>query len=142
MDKTLLIIRGLPGEGKSTLGTLIHGLDPINVRHYEADMFHMKDGTYQWKQENVHAAHQWCQRETLLAMLDEVPLIIVSNTFTTNKEMQPYVKMAKDNHYRYIVIEMATRDAWTWEALANVNEHNVPMEVIQKMDYRWEVFKD
>src|SRR5688572_2877159 len=101
----LILIRGLPGSGKSTLAQQIAGafavsswesVDENPCVHFEADMFHINDtGEYVWKPENVQKAHEWCQRETKNALVNGYD-VIVSNTFTRNWEMLPYLLMAKE----------------------------------------------
>ena len=51
MDKVLIIVRGIPGCGKSTFAEL------LGSAICTADDFHMKDGEYKWIQERVGLAH-------------------------------------------------------------------------------------
>lgn len=120
--KTLTLIRGLPGSGKSTLATR------FNCRSFEADDYHYENGVYNFKMENIKLAHGYCQRDTELAMLDKVN-VVVSNTFTTCWEMKPYFDMAKRHGYEVQVI--LCQGQWK-------NVHNVPEDVIEKMKDRFE----
>jgi predicted kinase len=89
----LIIIRGLPGSGKTTLASVI--ATDNNFEHYEADMFFIDvNGKYKFDRSNIRQAHEWCQTSTKHA-LAEGKSVIVSNTFTTVKELKPYFQMAK-----------------------------------------------
>jgi predicted kinase len=91
---TLVLVRGLPGSGKSTFARAL-STDRKGWRHVEADIYHtLDDGTYNWRPENVKAAHRWCQ-DTARELLSDGFNVVVSNTFTQMWEMEPYVKMAQ-----------------------------------------------
>ena len=127
--KTLYLIRGLPGSGKSTFAQEL--ADGLGCLRFEADMYHVVDGVYQWKPENVHAAHQWCQRSTQDEMVAGRD-VIVSNTFTTEKELKPYLQLAQMLGYRVVSLVVENRHG-------GVNVHDVPAETLTKMRDRFTV---
>jgi len=120
--KTLTLIRGLPGSGKSTLAK------KFSYSWFEADDYHYENGVYNFKVENIKAAHEYCQKNTELAMLDNYD-VVVSNTFTTCWEMKPYFDMAKKHGYEVQVI--LCQGQWP-PAPA------LPEDVIEKMKSRFE----
>jgi hypothetical protein len=65
-------------------------------------------------------------------MLKDVPVIAVSNTFTQEWEMEVYYELAKKHGYTTFSIIVENRHG-------GVNEHNVPDEVLTKMNNRFEV---
>lgn len=92
---TLYIVRGLPGSGKSTLAVELIA-NGTATAHYEADMYFMyPDGEYVFDPSRIKRAHEWCLLSTLES-LQEGEDVIVSNTFTTLKEIRPYFDMARD----------------------------------------------
>ena len=95
-------------------------------------MYHMVDGEYQWKPENVHAAHQWCQAETQRSMLAQYSNVVVSNTFTTQKELKPYLQLAQMLGYRVVSLIVENRHG-------NESVHGVPQETMDKMRHRFTV---
>ncbi len=118
----LILIRGLPGSGKSTKAK-VFGL--IGYEHYEADMFFIRDGRYVYDASRIRDAHAWCQRMTREA-LAQGRRVVVSNTFTRLSELAPYLNMSDGIR----VVE--ARGNWN-------NVHDVPPQTISRMAERWEV---
>ena len=126
MSKELYILRGLPGSGKSTLAKSLGG------KHVEADMYHLdENGNYNWKPEKVKEAHAWCQNQVINWMVEEEQRIVVSNTFTQEWEMKPYLEWAEELGYKVFSLIVENRHG-------GVNEHNVPEEILVKMKDRFE----
>jgi predicted kinase len=120
----LYILRGISGSGKSTLAKK---LKTLAMTHYEADMFFMKDGLYVFDASKLALAHAWCQESVENDLMYKMD-VIVSNTFTTIKEMKPYFEMAKAENTQVQVITCQS---------AFKNVHNVPEEVLQKQAARF-----
>lgn len=127
--QTLTLIRGLPGSGKSTLAEAM--ADQANTIHFEADMFFMVSGKYAFDKTKLHQAHQWCFTKAG-EYLYHAMNVVVSNTFTTQKECQPYIDLAKRMgvHLQIITVQGDYGSI-----------HDVPDETIQKMKQRfqWEI---
>lgn len=114
----LTIIRGLPGSGKTTLAKTFGCL------HLEADMAHVRGGEYLWVGGRINFAHKWCQKvccDTLKGGMD----VVVSNTFTTHKELTPYLSMP----YTELKIIKCVGEYGSI--------HAVPQEAIERMKARW-----
>ena len=134
----LIIIRGLPGAGKTTFGRFLSESIP-GARQIEADQFFEITGPYRFDPKRIHDAHEWCRSETYFSMSKEVPVIIVSNTFTRNWEMAPYITLAQRFDYTYTVLTVES-GMQSVNALAQRNIHGVPVETITAMEGRWEKF--
>ena len=127
MNRDLIIVRGIPGSGKTTFAELI--CDTV----FSADDYHIdKDGKYNWKPENVGKAHEWCQSLTRKAMEQSLPRICVANTSTTTNEMRPYKRLAQKYGYKVFSIIVENRHGGT-------NVHNVPEETLDKMAKRFDI---
>lgn len=127
MKRKLIIIRGLPGSGKSTLAQKLVS-EQSNIKHFEADMFFMKNGEYVFDRDKLNGAHKWCYQQTLLALIHGFD-VVVSNTFTTKKELAPYLEIGAANTVDIEIIEM--KDNYG-------SIHGVPQETIIKMKERWQ----
>jgi predicted kinase len=97
----LVLIRGVPGQGKSTLAKAFVGYE-----HVENDMYpgYYIDGKYTWSMEANRKASEWCRAEAR-RLLSEGKWVVVSNTFCWKGSMDPYRKIATELRVRVAVIE-------------------------------------
>jgi len=123
--KNLILLRGLPGSGKSTFAKRICN------QHVEADMFFMEDGDYKFDATKLKQAHEWCQNKAEELMKDGYNLV-VSNTFTQEWEMEAYYKLAEKYGYQVNSLIVENRHG-------GVNEHGVPAEALERMKNRFEI---
>jgi predicted kinase len=131
MQKTINIIRGLPGSGKSTYA------ETLGVPVFEADQYFIQpNGEYHFDGANLRKAHEWCQ-----SMVREVMKrgtgVAVANTFTQEWEVAPYRELAEK--YGYTVVITTIHSKLSDEELAARNVHGVPAESIRRMRERWEL---
>jgi hypothetical protein len=135
MTKVLFLLRGLPGSGKTSLAHHIWSHGVI----CEADKyFYNEDGKYVFDASKLGEAHKWCQNEVEIRMKDNqvnpqyYPEIVVSNTSTTEKELQPYIDLAEK--YGYMVVSLVVENRH-----GNKSVHNVPDETMEKMRNRFQI---
>lgn len=122
---TLLIIRGAPGAGKSTIATAL-----INARlfdnYVEADSYFMRDGKYEFSISYIGEAHDYCFNEAN-ELMKRGRSIIISNTNTRKKDYQKYLDLAEK--YGYNIQVMTLQGPWK-------SEHDVPETTVKKMKAR------
>jgi len=130
--KTLILLRGLPGSGKSTFAKMLIAADK-DYCHKEADMYFVdREGNYKFKPSDLPAAHKWCKDEVEFLMRYEHSPIAVSNTFTQEWEMDAYYELAEKYGYRVHSVIVENRHG-------GVNKHGVPEEKLEQMKNRFEI---
>jgi predicted kinase len=134
-NKTLILLRGLPGSGKSTFAKFIWNDHAI----CEADkFFYDKEGNYNFDASKLKQAHEWCRNEVETRMKDNgvnpqyYPEIVVSNTFTQEWEMDEYFKLAEKYGYMVFTIIVENRHG-------GKNTHGVPDDKLEQMKKRFQI---
>ena len=130
----LILVRGLPGSGKSTLGNIILQLPNNNPQEVLStdDFFINNDGEYIFDASKLKEAHNYCQFRCSERMRQQRARIVVANTFTEEWEMEPYFEMANRYNYRIHTIIVENRHG-------NENVHGVPEDKLQKMKKRFQI---
>ena len=124
--KQLILLRGLPGSGKSTFANLLGGI------HVEADQYFMRDGEYRFDASKLKQAHNWCKLRVEHSMEDGVDKITVSNTFTQEWEMDVYFELAEKYGYQISCLIVENRHD-------SKNIHGCPDDKIEQMRNRFEI---
>lgn len=123
--KKLILVRGLPGSGKTTYAK------STGLRHYETDMYFTDpNGAYSFDRAKAAEAHSWCQYLTRES-LEAGESVVVSNTFTTYEEMEPYFRIARECWANIEVVTMRGE----YESI-----HAVPPTVMDLMRSRWQEY--
>lgn len=129
--KTLIILRGIPGCGKTTTADL---LVSMGAAAFSADEYFVNrsTGEYEFDATKLHSAHLWCQGMVELYMTSETETIVVHNTNTTAKEMKPYYKLAEKYGYQVHSLIVENRHD-------GKNVHDVPEEILERMEQRFDI---
>lgn len=126
MSKTLYIIRGISGSGKTTRAKEL--ASSKDCSYFEADQYFTQNGHYQFSPDKLSAAHKWCFENTC-SYLQQNNFAIVSNTFTQIWEMKKYIDFALKKGIDVVI----------FEAQGNYsNVHGVSEEMVQKQRDRFE----
>jgi predicted kinase len=123
-EASLVLIRGLPGSGKSTIARTMTG-----YKHFEADMYFEKNGSYLFEAEKLQRAHDWCYESTSEALKAGYK-VVVSNTFVQLWELNSYLRLASSLDIDCQVVHAVG----SWESI-----HNVPEFTVARMRDRWEL---
>lgn len=138
--KRLVLLRGLPGSGKTDLAISLFGtMFPLanpklgdghkTVAHYSTDHYFERLGYFD--PSKLKEAHEWNRSNVEDAMQEKTDWIFVHNTFTQSWEMEKFFEMAEEYDYRVHVVTVEN-----WHEGENV--HNVSFPKIEKMARRFE----
>lgn len=148
MNKYMIIIRGHPGSGKTTLAKkIIEKLTrqwstfstPVNIQHFETDQFFVKEnGDYEFDPTLIGVAHAdtFNRLKVFFSACEskkgnQIPIAVLSNTFTKLWEFENYLKYAKENGIKVTVLR----------AVGNYqNVHGVPVSTIDRMKKNYELY--
>lgn len=126
--KDLILLRGIPGSGKSTIGSIITAGHVISADDYFID----DNGDYKFNASKLKKAHSYCQLKCKDKMTIGIPIIVVANTFTQEWEMESYYELA--NMFDYKVHSLIVENRHDGK-----NIHNVPEDKIDVMKKRFEI---
>jgi predicted kinase len=130
--RSLILLRGLPGSGKSSLAAVLCEGEKYPV--FSIDSFFTDDKTDEYRFDHLknHLAYKQCEDLTHSAMEKGCEKIFVDNTFTLEWEMAPYFKMASEFNYRIYVVTVEN-----YHGVGNI--HQVTNDQLKKMASKYKV---
>lgn len=140
VSPVMLIMRGVPGSGKSTLvHTIVEGFPEslvCSADHY----FEKENGEYVFDGKLLKDAHADCQRRARDAMSGGVPLVVIDNTCVKYWEYKKYEAMAAEAGYQVQIASLECDSIAVGvlaRLLAGRNSHQVPEATILNMLRNW-----
>ncbi len=128
----LILLRGLPGSGKTTLAKILseNGKYPV----YSVDDFftNKNNGDYQFEFDKNHLAYKQCEENVKKSMQQSSEKIFIDNVFSLEWELESYFKLAFEFNYRIFVCTVENRHK-------GKNIHNISQEQIEKMAAKYKV---
>jgi predicted kinase len=127
----LILIRGLPGSGKSSVAAVLseeNKYPVLSIDHYFTD----NDGTYNFRFGENHVAYAQCKERTEECMKKGLQKVFVDNTFTMEWEMEPYFQLAQTYNYYLFVLTVENHGSFK-------NVHNVTDDQLKKMAEKYKV---
>ncbi|XP_026531149.1 NEDD4-binding protein 2 [Notechis scutatus] len=104
----LVLLRGLPGSGKSYLARVLLEDNPCGIILSTDDYFYQKNGQYQFDADCLADAHEWNWKRAKEAFEKRITPIIIDNTNTQAWEMKPYIALSQQHKYKVIFREPDT----------------------------------
>ncbi len=135
---TLIIMRGLPGSGKTTLAKKLKE-KYLDVAYHSTDLFFINNlNEYKFDFQKIGDAHLWNQGQCEISMnTNYFEYVIVDNTNTTYKELKPYCQMAARLGYKVELYTIQPKKE-DLDLYSKRNLHGVPLTSIQRMYDRWQ----
>jgi predicted kinase len=138
-NKTMYIMRGLPGSGKSSMASMLQAL--TNAKICSADHYFIMDGEYKFNRDNLEKAHRFCFK-TAEEAIKEGKSVIIDNTNVTLDVYMKYKELANDALFNCIILEIYCKDKDMAVKFAKRNKHTVPIRDVMLMLSRWETDDD
>lgn len=129
--KSLIVLRGLPGSGKSKLAEVLSEKGKYPCFSID-DYFTSEDGTYNFVHTENHKAYQACQDQVESAMVLGSEKIFLHNVFSMDWEMEPYFRMAAELGYQVFVVTVENRHK-------GKNLHGIQDDQLRKMAEKFKV---
>lgn len=159
MEKIVIIMRGVPGSGKSTKAKKLAG--ETGVICSADDFFINEEGKYVFDYTKISNAHEECRNKCKNAMEQGADRIVIDNTNIRKIDYYAYIQLALNSGYSY-KFEYSDMPEWLElyegistgfvngqlfdehlkdyyaEFFTNNNIHGVPKETILKMINKFE----
>lgn len=136
VPKQLVIMRGLPGSGKTTYAKEITKYGGIVLS--SDDYFKDEAGNYIYDRSKLKDSHIWNQKRAADAMVSGYELIVIDNTNVRKWETKPYVKVAVDLGYDVFFIEPPNYWVKDLDELMARDDKRVPRKTMERMLREWE----
>jgi len=128
MRNKCIIVRGVPGSGKSSF---VRSRFP-NILHLENDQFHYHNGVYEFNQRKQPEAITWCSDIAQFSLKRGMD-VVISNTFTKREFIDSYRRIA----------ELYCCDFEVYRMMGEFqNIHDVPDSVFNSMKTHFDDYED
>ncbi|NXS31905.1 N4BP2 protein, partial [Pomatostomus ruficeps] len=132
IGQVLVLLRGVPGSGKSYLARNLLEDNPGGIILSTDDYFY-KNGQYYYDPDCLGEAHDWNRKRAKEAFEMRISPIIIDNTNIQAWEMKPYVTLAQQFKYKVMF-----REPDTWWKFKPKELESVSKEKIKRMLERFE----
>ncbi|XP_013793718.1 2',3'-cyclic-nucleotide 3'-phosphodiesterase-like [Limulus polyphemus] len=135
----MVIMRGLPGSGKSYIVSKLEEMYGKSCIVCSADQYFCKNGIYRFERSKLDYAHKFCQEKAERVCRMSTPVVIIDNTNVRRWEMDFYRELAHREGYIQLFVEPKTPWKFDPEVLASKNSHGIATEMLQRRLEQWEL---
>jgi len=135
--KTVIILRGAPGSGKSAVADLLERVAEASVVSMDRFRTDVR-GNYHFDYSKLDEEALQMKTDFGLLLESEVPLIVLDNTHSRTWEYRWAITLAERKGYVVHVVEV---QASFWTCLSR-QTHNVPTAKVREIFDRWETPMD
>jgi hypothetical protein len=135
-SKLLILVRGLPGCGKSLIAKLLTKANGIAIS--VDDFLTNPQGQYEFSKGNFIAAQEACRQYCRELMTSSSDLIVLHNTFSQAWEAKDYFDMANEFSYSVQVVSLYD-NGLNDSDLSKRCIHFMPVHLIQKCRHKWDL---
>lgn len=121
--KRLLILRGIPGSGKSTYAKSFAKATVMSADDY----FLTPEGQYVYRPEKLQTAHELCYLRFVKAVINNDEIIIIDNMNIDAWHISPYYMLGEVFDYAVEIVNFLTDIETSYQR----NIHNVPKQDIE-----------
>jgi predicted kinase len=130
--KNAILLRGLPGSGKTTLALLLNGEEGKKI--CSTDTFFMTPAGYVFDFAKLSENHKKCKDQFEQACKSGLETVILDNTNLKRKYLQPYIEIAKEHGYQVLEILVGNpKDSDHQFICAGRNTHGVTLDKVKEM---------
>lgn len=130
--KNLILLRGLPGAGKSRLANVLSENGKYPVFAIDNYFTNKITGEYVFNFAENYLAYQQCESHCKQALTKGISKVFIDNTFTLDWEFIPYFKLAVEFDYTLFVITVEKYHD-------NKNVHDISQDQLEKMAEKYQV---
>ena len=138
IDRTVVVMRGVPGSGKSSACSIVEELRGPIVKCSADDFFLTPAGRYEFSTLRLTDAHSWCFTRFAQALAAGAPTVVVDNTATCLWEFEAYELAAVAAGYRVVLLELLPATEEEAARCGSRNRHAVPQDKVVRMWRRFE----
>jgi len=133
IPRLVVIMRGIPGSGKSTFVQKLQRIFPDLVI-CSSDLFFELQGSYQFNRTQLGAAHDFCHQAFRTAIVNGANHIVVDNTSIRSRDYRDYITIGSEAGYRVQVVDMLVGGYKNVLECHRRNVHQVPLETLVRMN--------
>jgi predicted kinase len=147
IDQELVILRGIPGSGKSSFAQEImsqcqNSKNFLSCCICSADDFFVSASGYVFDKNKLGQAHDSCKKKCKEALVrgsvSHCYVVIIDNTNMKKWQYQEYETMAREKGYKINIVQIKPRDEVEARGMGERNTHGVTMSGVLRMFRSWE----